>query len=150
MRVDLLLEEVFFPVCSTALLDDPSRPLREPEDLRHHTLLHELVDSVPDYVTWERWLAEIGIAGIDTTRGPKFEHTYLSLQAAAAGQGVALATNVLIGDYLQAGRLARPFRYEVRGASQYWIVCPESTADRPAIADFRRWLLEEAAAMTPA
>jgi LysR family glycine cleavage system transcriptional activator len=149
LRADLLLEEVFFPVCSTALVKDPSRPLKEPADLRHHTLLHEVVESVPDYVTWERWLAAVGVTGIDTTRGPKFQHTFLSLQAAASGQGVALATNVLIGDYLQAGRLVRPFRHEVRGAHQYWIVGPESSADRPAIADFRSWLLAEAAAMTP-
>jgi LysR family glycine cleavage system transcriptional activator len=147
MRVDLLLEETFFPVCSTALLSDPERPLREPADLKHHTLLHEVVESVPDYVTWERWLEVVGVEGIDTSRGPRFAHTFLSLQAAASGQGVALATNVLIGDYLKAGRLARPFPHEVRGVHQYYVVCPESWADRPAIADFRAWLLSEAATM---
>ena len=57
LRADLLMEETYFPVCSTALLNDPARPLREPSDLRHHTLLHEVVETVPDYVTWERWLA---------------------------------------------------------------------------------------------
>src|SRR5215212_9234274 len=56
LRSDLLMEEVFFPVCSTALLNDPARPLREPSDLRHHTLLHEVIEEVPDYITWERWL----------------------------------------------------------------------------------------------
>jgi len=104
LRSDLLLEETFFPVCSAALLDDPTRPLREPSNLRHHTLV----------------------------------------QAAAAGQGVALATNVLIGDYLEAGRLVRPFPHEVRGRYQYYVVCPEATADRPAIAAFRAWLAEAA------
>lgn len=146
LRSDLLLEEVFFPVCSTALLGDPERPLREPGDLRHHTLLHEVVDTVPDYVTWERWLAAVGVEGIDTSRGPRFPHTFLSLQAAASGQGVALATNVLIGDYLEAGRLARPFPHEVKGTHQYYVACPESSADRPAIADFRTWILAEAQA----
>ena len=143
LRSDLLMEETFFPVCSTRLLDDPARPLREPGDLRHHTLLHEIVDSVPDYVTWERWLAAVGVDGIDTSRGPRFQHTFLSLQAAASGQGVALATNVLIGDYLQAGRLVRPFPQEVKGTYQYYVACPEAWADRTAIADFRNWLLAE-------
>src|SRR5215204_6271508 len=59
LRSDLLLEETFFPVCSAALLDDPTRPLREPSDLRHHTLVHEIVD-VPDYITWDRWLTKLG------------------------------------------------------------------------------------------
>ena len=146
LRADLLMEETFFPVCSTALLRDPARPLREPEDLRHHTLLHEIVESIPDYITWERWLAAIGVDGIDTSRGPRFPHTYLALQAAASGQGIALATNVLIGDYLEAGRLARPFPQEVRGTYEYYVVCPEASADRPAIAAFRTWLLDEAQA----
>ena len=146
LRSDLLLEETFFPVCSTALLDDPARPLRDPSDLRDHTLLHEVVEKVPDYITWDRWLAAVGVHGIDTSRGPRFQHTFLTLQAAASGQGVALATNVLIGDYLDAGRLARPFPHEVRGPYQYYVACPEAVADRPAIADFRTWLLTEAGA----
>lgn len=146
LRSDLLMEETFFPVCSTTLLDDPARPLREPSDLRHHTLLHEVVESVPDYVTWERWLAAVGVEGIDTSQGPRFQHTFLSLQAAASGQGVALATNVLIGDYLEAGRLVRPFPHEVKGTYQYYVACPEASADRPAIAAFRTWLLTEARA----
>jgi LysR family glycine cleavage system transcriptional activator len=146
LRTDLLMEETFFPVCSTALLRDPAKPLHEPADLRHHTLIHEIVDHVPDYMTWERWLAHFGVDGIDTSRGPRFPHTFLSLQAAASGQGVALATNVLIGDYLDAGRLVRPFPQEARGSYQYYIVAPEASADRPAVADFRAWLLAEAAA----
>ena len=145
MRTDLLMEEVFYPVCSRALLGDPERPLEEPVDLRHHTLLHEIIDHVPDYVTWDRWLAAVGVQGIDTSRGPRFTHTFLSLQAAASGQGVALATSVLIGDYLDAGRLVRPFPHEVRGAYQYYIVCPEASAEKPDIVAFRSWLLAEAA-----
>ena len=139
------MQETFFPVCSAALLDDPARPLGEPGDLCHHTLLHEIVENVPDYMTWDRWLATVGVDGIDTSRGPRFTHTFLCLQAAASGQGVALATSVLIGDYLKAGRLARPFPHEVQGKYQYFIVCPEAWADRPAISDFRAWLLAEAA-----
>jgi LysR family glycine cleavage system transcriptional activator len=150
LRTDLLMEETFFAVCSAALLDDPKKPLREPRDLRHHTLLHEIVETIPDYITWDRWLAAVGVEGIDTTRGPRFPHTYLSLQAAASGQGVALATNVLIGDYLDAGRLVRPFPHQVKGAYQYYVVCPEASADRPAIAAFRAWLLDEARAQAAA
>jgi LysR family glycine cleavage system transcriptional activator len=143
LRSDLLMEETFFPVCSTVLLDDPARPLRTPSDLRYHTLLHEVVETVPDYITWERWLAAVGVEGVDTTHGPRFQHTFMSLQAAASGQGVALATNVLIGDYLEAGRLVRPFPDEVKGIHQYYVACPETSADRPAIADFRGWILAE-------
>src|SRR5258708_33262432 len=40
MRVDLILTEKIFPVCSPSLLSG-ARPLRVPEDLRQHTLLHD-------------------------------------------------------------------------------------------------------------
>jgi LysR family glycine cleavage system transcriptional activator len=150
LRTDLLMEEYFFAVCSAALLNNPERPLREPADLRHHTLIYEAVDGVPDYTTWDRWLEAVGVQGVDTSRSPRFTHTYLCLQAAASGQGVALATNVLIGDYLKAGRLVRPFQHQVKGSYQYYVVCPEATADRPALAAFQAWLLEEARAQEAA
>jgi LysR family transcriptional regulator, glycine cleavage system transcriptional activator len=144
LRVDLLMDEIYFPVCSAALLNDPDRPLREPADLRHHTLLHEVVEGVPDYINWERWLAAAGVFGIDTSRGPRFQHTFMALQAAASGQGVALGTSVLVGDSLEAGRLVRPFRHQMRGPRQYYVACPEPSADRAAIAEFRHWILAEA------
>ena len=145
LRTDLLMEENFFPVCSAALLNDPTWPLREPADLSHHTLVHEIPETMPDYITWPRWLAEIGVDTVDATQGPRFSHTFLAIQAAASGQGVALATNVLIGEYLNAGQLVRPFAHEVRGPYQYYVVCPEAAADRPVIAAFRNWILDEAA-----
>ena len=146
LRSDLLMEENFFPVCSATLLNDARWPLRELSDLRHHTLVHETPEGVRDYLTWPRWLAVIGVDGVDATQGPRFSHTFLALQAAASGQGVALATNVVIGDYLDAGRLVRPFPDQVRGLYQYYVVCPDEAANRPAIAAFRTWICDEAAA----
>jgi LysR family transcriptional regulator, glycine cleavage system transcriptional activator len=149
LRSDFLLKETFFPVCSAALMNDPARPLREPADLSRHTLLHEDIDpGIPEYIDWARWLASAGVAHlVDASHGPRFSHTFLALQAAASGQGIALATSVLAEADLGAGRLVRPFAHEVEGTYQYWIVCPEATADRPQIVALRSWLLEQAAAM---
>jgi LysR family glycine cleavage system transcriptional activator len=139
LRVDFLMEESFFPVCSAGLLADPARPLSEPADLRHHTLLHEESEpGVLGILNWPQWLAAIGV-----TRGPRFSHTFLALQAAASGQGVALATSVLIGGELDAGRLVRPFTQEVKGPYRYYLVCPAATANRRNVAAFREWLFAE-------
>lgn len=148
LHVDLLMDETIFAVCSPALLADPARPLREPADLRHHTLLHEEVDpAIPEHITWQRWLSAAGVADIvDAEHGPRFSHTFMALQAAATGQGVALATSALIGDNLTSGRLVRPFPLEVSTPYRYYVVCPEATADTPNIAAFRAWLADEAAA----
>lgn len=147
----LLLHETFFPVCSPALLTHPEHPLRSVQDLKHHVLLHEEVEPLfsasPD---WERWLAIAGATGIDARRGPRFTHTYLALQAAAAGQGVALVTSVLIGNDLATGRLIRPFGPEVPGPYNYHLVCPPEALDLPKVAAFRHWIEAEAALVTGA
>src|SRR4051812_14711581 len=142
---ELLLEETFFPVCSPDLVHHPEHPLLSLEDLKHHTLLHEesepLFKGSPD---WQRWLAIAGATDIDARRGPRFTHTYLALQAAAAGQGVALVTSVLIGEDLTTGRLVRPFGPEVQGPYNYHLACLPEELDLPKVEAFRRWIEGEA------
>jgi LysR family glycine cleavage system transcriptional activator len=145
----LLLEETFFPVCSQALVDDAEHPLRSVADLKHHTLLHEEPDHlIGEMVDWPRWLAAAGATAIDARRGPRFTHTYLALQAAAAGQGVALVTSVLIGNDLATGRLVRPFGPDVPGAYNYHLVCPPENLELPKVGIFRSWIEQETRACT--
>jgi LysR family glycine cleavage system transcriptional activator len=142
LRSDLLFEEEIYPVCSPLLLAGP-KPLATLADLQHHTLLHD--DPYPGLhdLSWGNWLSKRGVIDIDIRRGPRFTFTHMSIQAAAAGQGVALATSAFIGDDLETGRLVRPFPDVVPAEHSYWLVCPEATADRPKVEAFRGWLLGE-------
>ena len=142
VRADRLLTEDFFPVCSPRLRDGP-KPLRRPEDLRRHTLLHE--EAM--HVDWKTWLMAAGVGGVDTSRGPVFWHGYLVLAAAVEGQGVALGRTPLVDDDLAAGRLVKPFDLILPSDWAHYIVSPEATADRPKIAAFRQWLMDEAGAV---
>ena len=135
-----LLQDIVFPVCSPKLLDGAHR-LQEPEDLKHHTLLHD-VDVVED---WRSWLHAAGLGDIDASRGPRFSHSAMLIEAAIAGQGVALAHRSMVGQDLREGRLVQPFSLSLKSEFSYWVVSPESTSGKPKIADFRAWLLEEAA-----
>ena len=68
------------------------------------------------------------------------------VQAAAEGQGVALARSALAAGDLAAGRLVQPFDVSIPYDLAYYLVCPEATARAPE--DRRRsasWLLAEAA-----
>lgn len=147
LRSDLLLREHFSPVCSPALLTRQP-PLREPNDLAHHVLLHdEWEQRIPDQVDWARWLTEVGAHKVDAKRGIHFSFSHMTLQAAAAGQGVALASSALLGDDLTTGRLVKPIGdLFVQGPYGFHIVCPEDTAERDKVVAFRNWALEEAAA----
>ena len=135
-----LLQDVVFPVCSPKLLEG-EHPLRTPDDLRHHTLLHD-VDVVED---WRSWLHAAGLTDIDPSRGPRFSHTAMLIEAAIAGQGVGLGRGSMVGRDVKEGRLVQPFSLSLRQEFAYWVVSPETTADKPKIAQFRAWLLEEAA-----
>ncbi len=138
LRADRFLTEDVFPVCSPQLLDGPN-PLRTPEDLRHHTLLHDYKRD-----DWTRWLLAAGVEGIDPMRGPSFNFANLVLDAAIAGDGVALGRSAIAAQALADGRLVKPFDVSLPTAYAYYVVAPEATAGRPKVAAFREWLLSEA------
>jgi LysR family glycine cleavage system transcriptional activator len=140
LRAERLLSADMIPVCSPLLLEGPN-PLRTPDDLVHHQLLHVL--NAPD--EWRVWLTAAGVQSVDPDRGLKFDHTALAVQAALNGMGVALGAGALVDHDLAAGRLVEPFDLELPTDSAYYFVAPEGTADQPKIKAFRDWLREQAA-----
>jgi LysR family glycine cleavage system transcriptional activator len=143
-RVDRILKAAYVPVCSPSLLRG-KHALREPGDLRHHTLIHD--DTVPDESagpSWKQWLARQGVEGIDAERGPHFTDGSLAIEAAADGMGVALALRPLVGSDVRAGRLAIPFDSAMPSSYAYYFVSPETANERPDLAQFRDWVLAEA------
>jgi LysR family glycine cleavage system transcriptional activator len=147
LNVDRLFEETVFPVCSPRLLAGPI-PLRRPEDLLRHTLIHvEWQAQGETWPNWKMWLLAAGIREVDGVRGIHFSQTALAVQAAIDGQGVALGESTVVADDLASGKLVRPFDMALKGPSQfaYHVVTPSDAASGSLIARFRSWLLEEAA-----
>jgi LysR family glycine cleavage system transcriptional activator len=140
LRVDLLMRETMFPVCSPKLLEGPI-PLASASDLRHHTLLTDY-DWRLDF--WQLWLDAAGITDLVPQHALSFNYSNLMLQAAMDGLGVALSQNALAGDDLAAGRLVKPFDITLPTDYAYYVVTPALTAERPKIVAFRNWLLDEA------
>jgi LysR family glycine cleavage system transcriptional activator len=117
-------------------------------DLRDHTLLHVQWRTEDDAApSWRMWLRAAGIGGVDAERGPRFSLDSMALEAAIAGQGVALASAVLVEGDLAAGRLVRPFPPSASQATafSYYLVYPEAKADGPKVVAFRDWVLGEVA-----
>jgi LysR family glycine cleavage system transcriptional activator len=90
------------------------------------------------------WVQAAGLTGVDVTRGLRFSDGALALQAAASGQGVALASKALALDHLAAGRLVKPFELSLVTDFAYYVVCAKARADEPDLVAFRQWLLTEA------
>jgi LysR family transcriptional regulator, glycine cleavage system transcriptional activator len=145
LRSELLMSEVSFPVCSPKLLEK-GPPLRRPEDLRYHTLLHvQWAGEEEAAPNWRMWLSAAGINGIDFERGPRFSFESMAIETAINGQGIALASGALVEADLTAGRLVRPFPPSVCEATafSYYLVYPEHKAADPNVMAFREWLLNE-------
>lgn len=138
-----LFAEAIYPVCSPGLLAD-GPPLAAPDDLARHTLLHvEWTLDQGDTIDWQMWLRAAGAAAVDGSRGQRFSHSNIALQAAAEGEGLALASDTLVADDLAAGRLVRPFEISLPLDFAYYLVYPEADATAPKIVAFRDWLLAE-------
>ena len=118
--------------------DAPTISNRTPADLAGRVLVHDRSRK-----HWRDWLASFGIECSDTERGPVFDQTVLAIDAAVAGQGIALARTALTSLDLIAGRLVRPLEEARPAEFAYWIVCRKSVADEPKISQFRSWLIEQ-------
>ncbi len=147
LHVECLMADEVIPVCSPELLKGSS-PLRTPADLRHQTLLHADLPFKDGYPDWRMWLAAAGVKNFDVERGPRFTMASMAVQAAIAGQGVALAGSVLVEDDVAAGRLVNPFELRFPVKFAYYVVCPEATVNQPRVVAFRNWLKEEAQTST--
>lgn len=138
MRTDMVLRSDLYPVCNPKLLHGAAG-LKVVRDLAHQTLLHSDQGE-----TWSRWLQAAGVAGIDTSRGIRFDDCNLMIKAAIECQGVALAFSTLVADDLDRGRLVCPFDLSLKPASWYYVLSPAGWADRPKISAFRNWILDMA------
>lgn len=131
------LSEERLPVCSPALLRRV--PLRAPEDLARHTLLH--TSSLPR--VWPDWLAQAGVAALRPAAVLTFDHFYLTLQAAVDGMGIAMGPTALVDDDLAAGRLVAPFASPRLPSRSYCTYVADERAGDDLIELFRTWLEQE-------
>ena len=100
VRVDWLFGQVNTPVCSPALLSG-EQLLHQPDDLRHHTLLH--IEGKDAEASWRMWLLTAGLHDIAPTGGPRFTMENMAVQAAIDGYCVALVGDILMADDFAAG-----------------------------------------------
>lgn len=146
LHADVLLEGDLFPICSPSLLTG-DHPLREPRDLRHHTLLHD--DSWRfggPTLDWEMWLRAAGVTDVDVGRGPHFDSAGMAIEAAVLGRGIVLSTYSTASVDIAAGRLVRPFDLGLPLDFKVHFVCPPAALERPNICVFHEWIMSEAAA----
>jgi LysR family transcriptional regulator, glycine cleavage system transcriptional activator len=141
-----LFGEEALPVCSPQLQRDRTRPLRRPEDLRQHCLLHTDSGSGNQVLEWPPWLAAMGLPDLKPASVLHFSQYDQMIQAALAGQGVALGKLPLLNDLLAQRKLVAPFKTRVASARSYYVFQSAASRDKPEVREFVAWLVAEAAA----
>jgi LysR family glycine cleavage system transcriptional activator len=137
LRADWLMADELFPVCSPALLRG-DKPLRRPEDLRNHTLLHTSNTNSDD---WRLWLTAAGLpADIARHPGITFDMIFMTIQAAIDGIGVAMGRTSYVRDDIAKGRLVVPFKIALPADAGFYLVAPEGRREAPKLAAFRQWV----------
>jgi LysR family glycine cleavage system transcriptional activator len=140
LHVEPLFAEGVVPLCSPKLLKR-KLPLKRPNDLRMHRLIHD--SSISDeggQNAWERWLALAGASQVSAHRGPRFSLAELAMQAAIEGTGVVLGRMLLAEGDLAAGRLVQPFKVVLPLDVSWSLVMPRANIRRPEVRCFRNWL----------
>jgi LysR family transcriptional regulator, glycine cleavage system transcriptional activator len=131
-----LCDDAFAPVCS------PMLGIQTLADLRRAALIH--IDGrrrpqlSPD---WRRWCEKAKARQVDTNAGQHFPDSLLAVQAAIAGQGVAIVSRVLASNALRAGLLVAPFSI-ARPGEAYHFVCADGLEHRADISNLRAWFVQ--------
>ena len=131
------LEDEYFPVASPKF--QRGKLPRTPRELTALRIIQE------DRDYWCEWFAAAGVdvQQVRTARGPIFNDSTYSLQAAARGEGIALARRSIAAEDLERGTLKRLFDVSVPSRERYWFVSPKESAELPKVKAFRDWVKAE-------
>lgn len=140
---ELLLSEFIVPVaCPTYIERAP--PVAVPSDLLGHLLLHARADD-RTWFDWEQWFGYFGIR-TNALPGPYFDNHLTMMQAALAGQGIALGWIGTASEFVRAGQLMELFKVKIPADGGVYLVWRTSVPLSPAARTFASWMLARVAA----
>jgi LysR family glycine cleavage system transcriptional activator len=148
VRSEFLFRDVLVPICSPRLID--GHVLQSVDDLREFPLIHVTTRRY----AWHDWLKAHRV-DFDPSRNARyFGHFFMAMEAARAGQGIAIVPTILLRHYDNASQVVCPFKPDLSSAGGYYLLHHESQAGDGQLKKLRRWISDEAAAaraaMSPA
>lgn len=137
----LLLPDTVFPVCAPSAV--AAFDAAQTNNSQFPVALPLLHDRMADF-TWADWFEGEGKSRDQARAGPTFSHSGNALDAAIAGQSIALGRLALIANDLACGRLVRPFLGEGTSSYSYYLLQPRRARANRKIDVVIAWLLKEA------
>ncbi|MET3716031.1 MULTISPECIES: choline sulfate utilization transcriptional regulator [Pseudomonas] len=137
-----LFNEEVFPVCSPRLLSDRTLPLGS-DALLEWPLLHLRGESSCQWFDWSGLFRALHIPSAPAPGQLRFDNYTLLIQAAIAGQGVAIGWRHLVDALLEQQLLCRPFEGAATSALGYFVVVPQRKRRGQMVQRFVDWVMEE-------
>jgi LysR family glycine cleavage system transcriptional activator len=140
-----LFRDSFFPVCSPELLAKGTRQIERAADLLQYPLIHfDWMNRDREAPTWPRWLAtarsvDPGIPDTNKAWDLSFREELHAIDAVAAGQGIAICSDVVVSRELKSGALVKAHALSLPGYGFYLVSVP-SHPQRPNIEAFSAWM----------
>ncbi len=135
-----LFGEEIFPVCSPDYLDGRTAPGHAGALPGETLLVHD--DDHPDWMGWSEWLARAGVESGPLRHPIRINNYPTLLQAAVAGEGIALGWSHLVDDFLAAGTLIPLLRDSIDAPGAFYLRTMRPVADDSPAARLRDWFLE--------
>ena len=140
-RLAFAVDDDIFPVCAPDLFPGLDRPLK-PRDLLEVPLLsHHVVPQ--DWMEWTEWFEAIGISVRNRPRFIHYDSYPVALQAAVAGQGVALGWRRTTQAMIDEGKLVRPCREFVSRPGELSVFRSAARDAHPQTEGLVAWLSDE-------
>ena len=102
-----------------------------------------IVDEGPLGLDWEKWSAAHAIP-LNNPQQHMFSHIVMAIEAAIAGQGIALAPDFMVSGDIASGRLVALNLPDVHTGFEFTFFCKQRRLSEPAIAAFSSWLKSQA------
>jgi LysR family glycine cleavage system transcriptional activator len=124
-----LFRDNYFPVCSPALLAG-GPPILRAADLFHYPLIHyDWFRSDATVPNWRRWWASARsrdpeLPELAAAWDLSFSEELHAIDAVIAGQGIAICSDIVVGDELKRGTLVKALATSVPGYGFYLAYAP--------------------------
>ncbi|WP_333974967.1 LysR substrate-binding domain-containing protein [Burkholderia cepacia] len=141
LEVRTVRGEFIAPLASPRYLE--RQPVNAPEDL----LAHRLIYSETPLVQWKQWFGRTGVPlAAQKTFDFSFDRSYMSLETAALGLGIALESLMLASVKIREGLLLPVFGSDhAVEVGAHHLVYPRQNAELPRVKRFLGWIEREVA-----
>ena len=139
-----IAREEIFAVASPAYLQSNPRP-RTIEDLLQHQFIH-LEEPFRPRPTWHDWFASFGVDYVDRGEGLRLNDYALVIQAAMAGEGIAIGWRHVTESLIKKRLLVPVLAQSWITGEEFHLIWSSRTELSESAQQVRNWIIEEARA----